>query len=832
MKSFRPSLIVPALLITALPAFATAPVLVHPASNGTEYVSLPYFDWADFVTSAPYPGSYEIQIDDAQGFNTPVASATVPALISYYSPHEELAQGTYYWRVRYRDAGGSPSDWSAVSQFSIAAPHVIDVAATDGWEEIKAKLEQALVYSASNPEFAELRFPAEETFELTQIYDPLDPSSEFLFYVQDRGRVIINGRGSTIVLTKAAASDTCGFFSARSAANMQLKDFTIDYTADSLSQFGGTVVAVDTVNQGFTVEVDPAVYQNEAEFAGASAGFFVNAEHRQRIGRQGVEYDMNETWQSARIGTSHQYHFTAQSLWNRYADELKVGDYFVSTDRGGDIVYLFTEVDDFVANGLTVNGTRGRYFIVRRGNSEFNRSIGNRFLRTQNRILGSPSGGVNDKGKASWHENVTIEYTRDDSFHASEDHWGNIENVLLNSSITGAFRNSVWLNSDRVWIEGNVIRHAGTDGIGLGGAGIDTEVGEDTQVTVGLIKNNTILSPRRSGIVSRPPLATSPEQKNRHIALIGNTVRDHQSDEAVLLEHLEESEVSGNKIESTGDSVWRVYSDPALQMGFHVALSDDVVGTGNEVTDPRIACLDRLVVETDATDIAIGLTGPSTGVHESWNCEVPTAFTAPGTLAADHSWSIQADNFRVEVVDDAILQSPGFGRLVSDVLPGKSATATDKHVTALPAVLSPGTDAVRIQARFVFAELTTSGRAEAKLGVEDAATGVFYGIGLTSKTDVSPITLYAVNANNSVTLGSAGDQDDSGAWFVDATFRRVSSTSTAVDYLVRRPNGAPYSGSSTLPIAVGATATFDQVFLAFRQRGQVVLDWIQVTAAD
>lgn len=92
------SMLVLLLLLTALPAFATGPTLLHPDSSVPEYVSLPYFDWDD--VTAPYEGSYEIQVDDTSSFSSPVATATIPAFISFYSPHEELSPGSYYWRVR------------------------------------------------------------------------------------------------------------------------------------------------------------------------------------------------------------------------------------------------------------------------------------------------------------------------------------------------------------------------------------------------------------------------------------------------------------------------------------------------------------------------------------------------------------------------------------------------------------------------------------------------------------------------------------------------------------------------------------------------------------
>ncbi len=500
------------------------------------------------------------------------------------------------------------------------------------------------------------------------------------------------------------------------------------------------------------------------------------------------------------------------------------------------MIFLKSGVNDFVASNVTSHASRGRYFVVHNGtNVAFIRSINNHFLRTQNRILGGSSGGVNDEGTQTWYENSTFEYTRDDAYHTGNPIGS--QNVLLNSAITGAFRNSVWIQGDRGWIEGNTITYPGTDGLALGGAGVDSAA--NAQVSIGLIKNNLILSPRRSGIVSRPPFSSSlPDPVNEYITLTGNTVRDHQSNEGILLEALEDSVVSGNKVEGTGaplypsSSPWRLYSDPLLQKGFHVADSANVSGSGNEVTDPRIACADRKVIESSASNITFSLASPSSGLHESWNCAAVAAFTSAGTLAGDHSWTINSPNFRVEVLDHSLLGSRGFGRVVSDVLAGKSATALDTHTTALPQVIIPTTGAIRIQARFVFNELTTLGRGDVRFGIEDSTAGVIYAVGLTSTTTVEPVTFYAVNTNNLASAGTPGDQSTSGAWEVDATFRRVSSSSTTVDYVVRRPSAAPYSGTATIANAVGSTTAFDRAFLAFKQRGQVVFDWFQVTQVN
>lgn len=302
----------------------------------------------------------------------------------------------------------------------------------------------------------------------------------------------------------------------------------------------------------------------------------------------------------------------------------------------------------------------------------------------------------------------------------------------------------------------------------------------------------------------------------------------------MLFDYLAESVVSGNKIESTSvslypfDSPWRLYSDPALQIGIHVgATSEDVSGAGNEITDPRLCSADRLVIEPGATNISLGLAAPSSGLHEGWNCAAVGAFTTPGTLTGDHSWTINANNFEVAVLDDPLLRSRAFGRTASGVLSGGSGSGVDKHTAALPQTLSPGASPLTIHARFVFAGLTTQGSAAARLGIEETASGELYMIEVNASTAASPVTFFARNSNNSTSIGSPGDQDTSGVWELVATFTRTSSTSTTVDYVVRRPNGAPYTGTATIATALGSTVGFDQSFFTFKRNARIVFDAVQ-----
>lgn len=345
------SLLVLFLLLAAIPSFAVGPALLHPDSSVPEYVSLPFFDWDDYV-SAPYAGSYQIQIDDNASFGSPLVNTTIPAIISYYSPHEELppiaSPGVYHWRVRYVPVSGSSSSWSESSFSLYATSNVFTVVNNPTWQDVKDKVAEALVYADGHTDqFVEIRLPSgtgdlvltqptcpdfEPRTECPGSDDPPsqceeDEENDFLFYIHGHDNVIVNGMNRKVVLH--AQRRVAGFFFAQGVHRSQLKDVVVDYASDSLSQFGGEVVAISAANRQLTVEVDPSVYGNAAELQPVKCGFFVDAEHGQRIGRQGVSYDMTESWQTARIGSSNSYRFTDPSpgSWNLYAGEAQGGGF-------------------------------------------------------------------------------------------------------------------------------------------------------------------------------------------------------------------------------------------------------------------------------------------------------------------------------------------------------------------------------------------------------------------------------------------------------------------------------------------------------------------------
>jgi hypothetical protein len=159
--------------------------------------------------------------------------------------------------------------------------------------------------------------------------------------------------------------------------------------------------------------------------------------------------------------------------------------------------------------------------------------------------------------------------------------------------------------------------------------------------------------------------------------------------------------------------------------------------------------------------------------------------------------------------------------------------AVDKHTAPLSQSLFPAAAALIMHAKFYFNALPSAGRAEARFGVEDSSSGAFYEIGLNANQDDIPVRLSVMSASKTVPEESEGIQTTNEPWDVFATFRRTGPASTDVDYVVQPPGeAAPYTGTTTLPTAVPTGATFDRIYLAFRQRSQVVFDSIEVVEAN
>ncbi|MFQ5616688.1 MAG: LamG-like jellyroll fold domain-containing protein [Anaerolineales bacterium] len=84
-----------------------------PSNGSTTNDSTPTFDW----TSSSGATQYQLQVDNNSNFSSPEINDTTTS--SIYTPGSSLSDGTYYWRVRARDAVGNWSGWSSVWSLTI-----------------------------------------------------------------------------------------------------------------------------------------------------------------------------------------------------------------------------------------------------------------------------------------------------------------------------------------------------------------------------------------------------------------------------------------------------------------------------------------------------------------------------------------------------------------------------------------------------------------------------------------------------------------------------------------------------------------------------------------
>lgn len=580
-----------------------------PQNNSVLHQTIPQFSWSNTNTTlSPFAGTYEIEIDNNSDFSSPEDIDQMPSFINYYSTDFELSYNTvYYWRVRFVDVNNTQSEWSTTNSFSIeVAEDIVDVLETDGWDEIREKWQTVLTKSTTTTGSVELRFPINGILNVKQDpnSDEANRSNGFLLYVNGYDNIIVNGRGSKITIEATHGGWLCGFMEINNSNGIQVKDIIIDYHKNSLLQIVGVVKNFDKVNKTFEVTVDTNIYDTYEVLKDYDRGYFLDKENQQKIGLKGVHYTMEQTWEEARINETT-YRFTCgTSEYGRYRDELSDGDYFVKSERSGDVFFLRSNVTNFVINNITTHASRGRYFAISEGSYNI-RSINNKFLRAEGRIMGSSSGGVGvDRGDNVWYENNRYEYTRDDMFHNGSN--AGKGSVFRNNELIGAYRNSIWVQADRTWVAGNKIDYAGTNGIHIGYAPSNPGTMPETV----LVENNTITKPNWYGILvnsnpSNPDFETG-SIYNENVIIRNNHIIDNFRDEAIYLTYLKNAIINNNLITNTIND-WSVYSSKELQRGIYVSNSDNVIGCDNQILDNRIENKDFLFIEDSATNIDLCL---------------------------------------------------------------------------------------------------------------------------------------------------------------------------------------------------------------------------------
>jgi translation initiation factor 1 (eIF-1/SUI1) len=81
--------------------------------NATTVKGVPYLQW----DALAYAASYDVQLDDDPSFSSPIKTASTK--MAAWAHVDPLAAGTYYWRVRRRDADNREGAWSATRSFTL-----------------------------------------------------------------------------------------------------------------------------------------------------------------------------------------------------------------------------------------------------------------------------------------------------------------------------------------------------------------------------------------------------------------------------------------------------------------------------------------------------------------------------------------------------------------------------------------------------------------------------------------------------------------------------------------------------------------------------------------
>ena len=96
---------------------ASLPVTQTYPANTAVVPGVPYLQWEP----RSYAATYDVYLDTDVNFSSPITDNTSMTAWAYTNP---LAGGTYYWKVRAKDADGRAGPWSTTRSFSLdpAAP--------------------------------------------------------------------------------------------------------------------------------------------------------------------------------------------------------------------------------------------------------------------------------------------------------------------------------------------------------------------------------------------------------------------------------------------------------------------------------------------------------------------------------------------------------------------------------------------------------------------------------------------------------------------------------------------------------------------------------------
>jgi hypothetical protein len=149
-----------------------APVLSQPQDNAPGIRIMPTFSWLASTTA----NAYQFQYDNETSFTNPVTYTSNILTVLSHKPSIDMSVGTWYWRVKARDAVGNWGPWSAYRTLTILPPAVTNgnfEAAGASWTQYSSHgyplITTSLAVSAHSGSYAAwLAGDNSETSRLTQ----------------------------------------------------------------------------------------------------------------------------------------------------------------------------------------------------------------------------------------------------------------------------------------------------------------------------------------------------------------------------------------------------------------------------------------------------------------------------------------------------------------------------------------------------------------------------------------------------------------------------------------------------------------------------------------
>lgn len=222
-----------------------APNHIAPPNNAT--VTIPTLSW-EKPTLVYSTNPYRIQVDDKSDFLSPEKDTYTAN--EYYTP--SLTEGTWYWRIYYRDNVGVKSDWSTVSSFILQS-----VSPSPTSTPIDNPSSSPEVQPSASPSPS----PNQFNFILSGIPSSLDVDQGFVLNIN-----LNNLTSNSVYFLKGAfkKSDSTNYF-----GQTQVNGNWIKNSASSTQQF-----RIDTTSTSWTGQISVMPDSSDSGYSGSGQYLF------------------------------------------------------------------------------------------------------------------------------------------------------------------------------------------------------------------------------------------------------------------------------------------------------------------------------------------------------------------------------------------------------------------------------------------------------------------------------------------------------------------------------------------------------------------------------